>query len=78
MVKQIDAAGIPAVHISTITPISYSVGANRLVPGISIPHPTGQPGLPREEERALRKKLVKRALEALATEIEEQTIFKVE
>lgn len=65
------------MHISTITPISYSVGANRLVPGISIPHPTGQPALPFEEEKALRKKIVRKALEALSTEVTEQTIFPV-
>lgn len=75
--KQIDAAGIPAVHISTITPISYSVGANRLVPGVSIPYPTGNPSLDPQEERALRKKILKRALDALATDIDEQTIFQV-
>ncbi len=66
------------MHISTITPISYSVGANRLVPGISIPYPTGQPELSFADEKAVRRKLVERSLEALAIDIEEQTIFKVE
>jgi len=35
----------------------------------------GNPALSHEEEYALRKKLVSRALEALATPIKEQTIF---
>ena len=30
-----------------------------------------------EEEKALRRKLVERALEALTTEVEDQTIFEV-
>ena len=64
-------------HISTITPISYSVGANRLVPAVSIPHPTGQPNLPYEEEKELRKKIVREALKALATEVNDQTVFQV-
>ncbi len=66
------------VHINTILPISCSVGANRLVPGVSIPYPTGQPNLPQEEEYELRKSIVKRALEALGTDVSEQTIFKIE
>lgn len=65
------------VHMCTITPISMTVGANRIVPTIAIPHPLGNPALPPEEEYALRKKLVSRALEALCTEVEDQTIFEV-
>lgn len=65
------------VHMCTITPISMTVGANRIVPTIAIPHPLGNPALPPEEEYALRKKLVARALEALSTEVNDQTIFEV-
>ncbi len=77
MVKEIERAGIPVVHMCTVTPISMTVGANRIVPTIAIPHPLGNPTLTHEEEYALRKKLVARALDALATEVEEQTIFEV-
>ncbi len=65
------------VHMCTITPISMTVGANRIVPTIAIPYPLGNPTLPPEEEYALRKKLVARALEALSTEVNDQTIFEV-
>ena len=65
------------VHMCTITPISMTVGANRIVPTIAIPHPLGNPALTREEEKNLRRKLVSRALEALTTEVEDQTIFEV-
>ncbi|OPY17540.1 MAG: Glycine reductase complex component B subunit gamma [Syntrophus sp. PtaB.Bin075] len=75
MVKEIERAGIPAVHICTIVPISRTVGANRIVPAVAIPHPLGDPARSREEEKALRRALVEKALRALETEIEEQTVF---
>lgn len=59
----------------TITPVSLTVGANRIVPTIAIPHPLGNPSLTHEDEFALRRKLVEKALRALQTEISEQTIF---
>ena len=31
MVKEIERAGIPVVHMCTVTPISMTVGANRLM-----------------------------------------------
>ena len=77
MVKEIKRAGIPVVHVCTVTPISMTVGANRIVPAIAIPHPLGNPALTPEEEYNLRKKIVNRALEALTTEVKDQTIFEV-
>ena len=61
--------------MSTITTISESVGANRIVPTMAIPYPVGNPSLPRGEEESLRNKMVDRALKALATEITETTQF---
>ena len=75
MVKEIERAGIPVVHMCTVTPISMTVGANRIIPTIAIPHPLGNPALSEAEEYELRKKLVERALTALTTEVEDQTIF---
>ena len=77
MVKEIERAGIPVVHMCTVTPISLTVGANRIVPTIAIPHPLGNPALSAEEEYTLRKKLVTRALDALTIEVEDQTVFEV-
>ena len=65
------------VHMCTVTPISMTVGANRIVPTIAIPHPLGNPALTMDEEKVIRRKLVERALEALTTEVEDQTIFEV-
>lgn len=75
MVKEIEKTGIPVVHMCTVTPISMTVGANRIVPAIAIPHPLGNPNLEIGEEKALRRGLVEKALNALTTEVEDQTIF---
>lgn len=75
MVKEIERYGIPIVHMATITTISESVGANRIVPTVAIPHPVGNPALKPEDEKILRKAMVKRAVDALATEITEVTHF---
>ena len=75
MVKEIERAGIPVVHICTVTPISMTVGANRIVPAIAIPHPLGNPALGHEEEKKLRRHIVEKALTALTTEVDSQTIF---
>ena len=61
--------------MATIVPISLTVGANRIIPTVAIPYPLGNPELPEDEERKLRLNLVKKALRALQTEIEEQTVF---
>ena len=75
MVKEIERAGIPVVHLCTVTPISMTVGANRIVPAVAIPHPLGNPALDKEEEKKLRRQIVEKALKALTTEVDGQTIF---
>jgi len=75
MVKEIERAGLPVVHICTVVPISLTVGANRIVPAVATPHPLGNPALSPEDEKALRRKLVEKALRALQTEVEDQTVF---
>ena len=75
MVKEIERAGIPVVHMCTVVPISLTVGANRIIPTIAIPHPLGNPALDAKEKKALRRKLVLKALKALQTEVHVQTVF---
>jgi len=77
MVKEIERAGIPVVHVCTVTPISMTVGANRIVPAIAIPHPLGNPSLTPADEKQLRRRILTTALEALSTEVDGQTIFEV-
>lgn len=75
MVKEIERTGLPVVHMCTVVPISLTVGANRIVPTVAIPHPLGNPELSPAEEKALRRKLVEEALVALQTEVDGQTVF---
>ena len=75
MVKEIERAGIPVVHVCTVVPISLTVGANRIVPAVAIPYPLGNPTLDAADEKKLRRKLVEKALKALQTPVSEQTVF---
>ena len=75
MVKEIERAGSPVVHVWTVTPISMTVGANRIVPAVAIPYPLGDPRLNETEELALRRRLVEKALKSLTQPVTEQTIF---
>ena len=77
MVKVFERAGFPVVHMCNLTPVSLTVGANRIVPTISIPYHLGDPETPKEEQWKLRYHRVGVALDALATPITEQTVFKV-
>ena len=75
MVKELERAGLPVVHVCTVTPISLTVGANRIVHAIAIPHPLGNPALDKDEEKALLRMLVLMALKALQTEVDGQKVF---
>ena len=75
MVKEIERYGIPIVHMATITTISQSVGANRIIPTVAIPYPVGNPELQSRED-GLREELVERAIKALETKVDKPTIFK--
>ena len=75
LVKEIERAGLPVVHMCTIVPISLTVGANRIVPTVAIPYPLGNPALSKKDEYALRYELTERALKALTTAVEGQKVF---
>ena len=76
MAKEFERQGIPTVFISTIVPLAESIGANRIIPGKAIPHPLGDPTLSKAEEKEFRRSIVKRALAALETDIDTQTVFR--
>jgi betaine reductase len=75
IVKQIEDAGIPAAHICTVTPISKTVGAIRIVGAVAIPYPVGNPSLPDKKEKDLRLDIVNKALKLLQTEVDGQAIL---
>jgi betaine reductase len=75
--KEIERAGIPCVLITTLIPAALTVGANRVVQGVAITNPVGNPELSREREKELRRRLVQKALEVLQTKIESQKVFEI-
>jgi len=54
------------------------VGVNRILQGQSITCVVGNSVVTKEQEKALRKKYVLRALEILQTDVEKPTIFTLE
>ena len=77
MVKEIERTGIPVVHMCNLVPVSKTVGANRIVPTISIPYPLGDPSTPKEDQWKPHYHRTKVAIQALATDVKEQTVFQV-
>jgi len=77
MVKEIEKAGFAIVQMCNLIPVAKSVGANKIVPTISIPYPLGDPGTSKEEQWKLRYYRVGVALDALTEDVKEQTVFKV-
>ena len=75
MGTSIERAGIPVAHITTMTPIAIMVGSNRIIPGAGVIHPLGDAELGPIDEKVLRRNIVKKALEALQTELTEQKLF---
>jgi glycine reductase len=58
-----------------MTPVAVMVGANRIVSAAGIIHPLGNAELSAEDEKALRRRIVERALQALQTEVVSPTVF---
>ena len=75
IVKEIERAGIPAVLITTMTMVGKQIGANRIVMGTKIPHPCGDPNLPPEADRALRREIINCVFESLQTDVDGPTVF---
>ena len=75
LAREIERGGVPAVLITAMTMVGKQIGANRIVTGTKIPHPCGDPNLPGEADRALRREIVRCALSALQTDVAGSTIF---
>jgi glycine reductase complex component B subunit gamma len=75
MSKELERAGLPVALVSAMFPVAQQVRANRIVKGVSIPHPCGDPSLPKELDANLRREIIRTALKALETEVEGPTLF---
>ena len=61
--------------ITAMTMLAKQIGANRIITGVKIPHPCGDPTLPETADLALRREIVNRALGALQTDVSGPTVF---
>ena len=75
LAKEFEREGIATVFVTSLPTIAQMVGANRIVRGVAITNPTGDPSRSADDERALRLALVRRALEMLGTEVEPRTVW---
>jgi len=55
-------------QITSVLPVAKMVGSNRVILGNGIVNPLGAPDLPPEEEKKLRERILRQALEALQKE----------
>lgn len=58
--------------------MAQSVGANRIVFGGDFTAPSGNPELPIEREKAYRRKIIEKGIEALMQDVSEPVIFTVD
>ena len=70
--------GIPTVFITALPTIAQMVGANRVVRGVAITHPTGDPSLAARDELALRVRILDRAIDMLAAEVAPRTVWEID
>jgi len=64
----IEKLGIPVVQITAVPNVAQMVGVNRILRGQTVPCVVGNSALNKEQERALRRKIILRALEILQME----------
>ncbi|MHB9074266.1 MAG: hypothetical protein ACYC6G_12155 [Desulfobaccales bacterium] len=65
---EIEKLGIPAVQITSIVDVAMMVGVSRLIRGYTITSPVGDFHLKPEEEKAMRRRYMKKAIEMLQHE----------
>ena len=61
--------------MSALPMIPLAVGANRVVRGVRVEHVCGDPGLSPELDKALARRIVETAIEALQTPVDGPTEF---
>jgi glycine/betaine/sarcosine/D-proline reductase family selenoprotein B len=75
MTKELEREGIPTALIGALPAIAIAANANRVVRGVQVQHPCGDPKLPPEADWDLSLRIVSTALEALQTAVTGPTLF---
>lgn len=70
--------GIATAFVTALPTIAVMMGANRIVRGVAITNPAGDPGLDTGDEVRLRRRIVERALKMLETDVEPGTVWEAE
>jgi glycine/betaine/sarcosine/D-proline reductase family selenoprotein B len=72
---ELERRGFPVALISALPELAVSIGAPRVVRGIRIEHVCGDPALPPADDRELRYRIVRTALDALQARVDRPTVF---
>ena len=78
MAKEIERSGIPVAYVTTLTSLAEENRANRIVAGVRIPHPLGNPLLTADNEQSLRRAVTQRALDVLTEPVDGPKVFRVD
>ncbi len=63
------------MFITALPTIATMVGTNRTLRGVAVTNPVGDPGLSAADERALRRRIVERAVSMLETDVQPRTVW---
>ncbi len=66
------------VQITAIPSIAQMLGVNRIVQGRAVPSPVGDPALPADREKEMRRAYLLKALELLQREVDGPTVVTME
>ena len=78
MAKEIERSGIPVAYVTTLTSLAEEIRANRIVAGVRIPHPVGNPLLTPANEQGVRRAVTRRALDVLTETVDGPKVFLVD
>jgi betaine reductase len=73
--KEIEREGIPTGIITAMVMVAQQAKASRIIRGVKIPYPCGDPDLSEKRDRLIRREIVKTALKALETDVDRPTEF---
>ncbi len=73
--REIERAGVPVAYITAMSMLGKQIGASRVITGVKIPNPCGDPDVPVEADLALRREIITTALSALQADVDGPTIF---